>query len=638
MMRRLTLLSLLSCTHVAMADDVTAIPQVTVAASNTDTATSSTSATTTISQQQIAQTPDSSLTELLQKESAVRIANNSGDTSQQIISIRGFGDNAQANSLIVVDGFPLMNASLLAPNFNALLLSDLQHISIDQGSQGTLWGNQAVGGVLNIDTMHPDKPTAIVDTSFGSYNKQFYNGLWADKLSNGFFYKVSGFSNHTDNYRAHNQQGNSGLTAQEGFDYATGFLRFDQKIYEDTIQYPGSLTQSQYDSDPQQANDDADYVHTKTQIYQILSSQSLPNDWLLETRVSATNIQSYGWFYSPFNNNQSLYWFNPKLSGNIGHNHWTFGYAGSTSYYTSYNDSVASKAYALENDVYAQTIIPIIPKWDVTLGARYAQQNNEPQIVIGEPEHYVNRVLVSEQGLAFHINPVWTWFIRRDGNFRFPKTNEQVWLKQGETELKPQTGVSYETGFKWQTSRQHGQINVYELWLHNEIAYDPTTTPTQPFGATSNYDTTLRKGMSVNDIVKVSETIDVDGQVNYVDARFMHGPQSGNVVPAVPTWTGVTGIDYRFAQDWQTSFHESYTSSAYASDDVDNVGPKVSGYWLSQCALQYFHKAYSVSLQVNNLFNQRYAIYTDYNSYSQSNSYYPGAGRNVSLNVKANLL
>lgn len=637
MTRRLTLLALLGCSSLAMADDTT-IPAVTVSAPSTDTATSSTSATTTISQAQIANSPDTSLTELLQKESAVRIANNSGDTSQQIISIRGFGDNAEANSLILVDGFPLMNASLLAPNYNALLLSDMQHISIDQGSHGALWGDQAVGGVLSIDTLQPDKPTAIVEASTGSYDKQFFNGLWMDHLSNGFFYKVSGFSDHTDNYRAHNQQGNSGFAAQEGFDYATGFLRFDQKIYEDSYRYPGSLTQQQYDSDPQQATDTQDYVHSKTQIYQVLSSQSFNDDWLLETRVSATNIQRYGWFYSPFNNNESLYWFNPKLTGRIGQSHWTFGYVGSTSYYTSYNDSVASKAYALENDVYTQTIMPILPQWDLTLGARYAQQNNEPQIVIGEPEHYVNRVFVSEQGLAFHINPVWTWFIRRDGNFRFPKANEEVWLASDQTELKPQTGVSYESGFKWQTPRQHGQVNVYELWLHNEIAYDPTQTPTQPFGATSNFDTTLRKGISISDVIKLAEPIDVDGQVNYVDARFMHGPDSGNVVPAVPTWSGVAGVDYRFQPDWQTSFHETYSGSAFASDDVGNVAPKTAAYWLSQWALQYHHKAYTVSLQVNNLFNQHYAIYTDYSSFTQSNSYYPGAGRNFSLNVKADLV
>ena len=88
------------------------------------------------------------------------------DSSQTALSIRGFGDNAAANSLILVDGFPLANVSLLTPNFNSIALSDIERIDIIQGSQGSLWGNQAVGGVLNIVTRHPEKWLANAQIEF----------------------------------------------------------------------------------------------------------------------------------------------------------------------------------------------------------------------------------------------------------------------------------------------------------------------------------------------------------------------------------------------------------------------------------------------------------------------------------------
>lgn len=91
------------------------------------------------------------LTQLLkQEQSIVRLINNSGDYSQVAFSIRGFGDNAVANSLILVDGFPLTNPSLLVPNFNSISLVDIERMEITQGSEGVLWGDQAVGGVMNI--------------------------------------------------------------------------------------------------------------------------------------------------------------------------------------------------------------------------------------------------------------------------------------------------------------------------------------------------------------------------------------------------------------------------------------------------------------------------------------------------------
>src|SRR5258708_7771591 len=71
---------------------------------------------------QIAISPDEALSGLLHQQSIVRVANNSADSNQLVLSIRGFGDNAGANSLILVDGFPLTNPTLLAPNFNALSL------------------------------------------------------------------------------------------------------------------------------------------------------------------------------------------------------------------------------------------------------------------------------------------------------------------------------------------------------------------------------------------------------------------------------------------------------------------------------------------------------------------------------------
>lgn len=592
--------------------------------------------TITIDRKKIHANANTSLGEVLKSQSVVRVANNSGNSYQSILSIRGFGDNAEANSLILVDGFPLINSSLLAPNFNAILLSDIQKIDLFQGSQGSLWGSQAVGGVVDVQTLQPQKPVADLNLSYGSYNSTHLSALFGDKLDNGLFYKISGFDSHSDNYRQHNQQSDGGASLTEGYNYATGALILTQKIDEASVQFPGSLTQAQYDADPQQATDTQDYVHYKTQSYQLTHKQILDPNWCLETRLATSSTHSYGWFRAPYDGNESLNWFSPELIGNFSGKKFTFGYVAQSSHYREMltPPSTSSAANSSQNDVYAQSFIPLWQKWDITLGARAAWQSNNPQIVLGEPIHYLNRVFVTEQGVNYHINEAWSWFARRDGNFRFPKTNEEVWLANDATELQPQTGVSYETGFGWQTLRQKAHLSFYELLLHNEIAYDPTQTENQPFGATSNFDATTRKGISFTHEIAWNDKLGSDTQFQYVDARFVSGPYSGNVVPAVPTYNAGAGIHYQWTPQWRTTYYESYSGSAYASNDVANVAPKAAAYWLGQCALQYQLKNTQVSLQVNNIFDQRYAVYTVSSQSTSTDSYYPGAGRNVVLSLK----
>lgn len=628
----------LTVSAMSLADSVTVIPTVAVTAAPTDNSVPSLdpAETTTLTQQQIQNNAATSLSTLLQTGLNARITYNSGNNAQPLVSFRGFGDNAQSNSLIVVDGFPLLNASLLAPNFNAIALTDIQKITLFQGSQGALWGDQAVGGVMAIQTIHPTKPQGEVSMAYGSYNTPFLSGFYSDRLAHGIFYKVSAFGTNTDNYRDHNQQADNGIDLEEGLDYATGSLVFKQKVNTSTLHFPGSLTAEQYQTDLTQATDTQDYIRYQTQIYQVLNQQLLNEHWRLETRFSTTQVDGSGWFYAPFNESENTNWFNPQLIGAFHGYQWTLGYVGATSHYQDSTDSDAtsSAADSTEQDIYAESVIPLTPQWVLTLGARSAWQQNTPQITLGQSSPYSNRAFVTEQGIQFHLNRDWTWFLRRDGNFRFPKADEQVWVSSDSPELKAQTGTSYETGVSFKNRRQQWQLSVYELWLANELAYDPTQTANQPFGSSSNFDTTLRKGISLTQSTDVSESLIVDTHLNYLNANFIAGAYAGNDIPAVPHYNASLGAQYQFAPHWHTRYQESYTGSSYASDDVSNNSPKTAAYWLAQWSLGYARKSWQVNFQINNLFNQRYAIYTVYDQTTQANSYYPGTGRNLNLNAK----
>jgi vitamin B12 transporter len=78
------------------------------------------------------------------------------------------------NTLILVDGFPVNDASSTDGSYdlNAFPLDQIDHIEILKGSGSTLYGSDAVSGVINIITKHPAGQglKSNVQLSGGTYN------------------------------------------------------------------------------------------------------------------------------------------------------------------------------------------------------------------------------------------------------------------------------------------------------------------------------------------------------------------------------------------------------------------------------------------------------------------------------------
>ena len=129
--------------------------------------------------------------ELLRNQGGIQISDLYGDGSRATISMRGFGGNAQANTLVLVDGRRLNNADLGNPALNSVSLKDVERIEIMRGSAGVLYGDQAVGGVINIITRRPDKLHAGLAAEAGSYGRKSVNVELSNRHDNGLGYRFS---------------------------------------------------------------------------------------------------------------------------------------------------------------------------------------------------------------------------------------------------------------------------------------------------------------------------------------------------------------------------------------------------------------------------------------------------------------
>src|SRR5581483_527248 len=99
-----------------------------------------------------------------------------GDGSSAVIDMRGFGVGANATTLVLVDGRRLNNPDIAPPDLASISLESVERIEIIQGSAGTLYGDQAVGGVVNIVTRQAAKLAGDVRLEGGSYSGQRASG------------------------------------------------------------------------------------------------------------------------------------------------------------------------------------------------------------------------------------------------------------------------------------------------------------------------------------------------------------------------------------------------------------------------------------------------------------------------------
>ncbi|RZA03446.1 MAG: TonB-dependent receptor [Sphingobacteriaceae bacterium] len=81
-------------------------------------------------------------------------------------------------------------------------LLDVDRIEVLRGPQGTLYGRNATGGVINIITKQPTNQTSgYVNVDFGNYNLQRYTlGFRAPLIKDKLFLGVSGIYSSTDGY------------------------------------------------------------------------------------------------------------------------------------------------------------------------------------------------------------------------------------------------------------------------------------------------------------------------------------------------------------------------------------------------------------------------------------------------------
>jgi iron complex outermembrane recepter protein len=138
---------------------------------------------------------------------------NSGD-GRNVTSIRGITTTSYDPAVATyIDGVNQFSLDTYIPE-----LSDIERIEVLRGPQGTLFGRNAMGGVINIITKQPTNAMhGFAEVDLGNYDQQRYSaGFRAPLINDVLFVGVSGAYNKRNGYYT-NDFNNTSYDRQHGF-------------------------------------------------------------------------------------------------------------------------------------------------------------------------------------------------------------------------------------------------------------------------------------------------------------------------------------------------------------------------------------------------------------------------------------
>jgi iron complex outermembrane receptor protein len=584
-----------------------------------------------ITQRDISRSGTDSLPRLLQEMGGIQLQDPSGNGTQSMLSLRGFGSNATSNTLILINGIPLTNPDISAPNLNFIPVQDIKYIEIVAGSESVLYGDQAVGGVVNIVT-HPKLNKKVsLSCSSGSYNQRACTAALSGEYKK-LQYGLHAETSHTDNYRVHNDYNQNLLSGNLGYRYGSGNINFDTNIANERMLFPGALTATQVAQNRRQSTNETDFFRDWSGYYHLKHVQRFSSDWRLETDVARREMHGDGVLMSPFTQSRLSYFVKPQLKGVMRNISVTTGldlqsdnYNLSTLFGRTVDDQQQYGIFGLVN-------VPLTQRLIFSAGLRGAEQHNQLQSFTNL--NNTNRAAASTLGLTMKVTPDVKIYLRRAESFRFPKADENSDVAVGVDGLKTQRGVSYEAGINFQYKKSKTQFSIYQLNLRDEITFDPLQTPQNPFGVNTNFDRTVRRGLTLSEKWLVTRKITLGGQYNYVNARFQNGVYAGNRIPLVAENIVLANVNYAMTKDWSVYTEALYTGNEYSDNDNANVTGKIGGYTIYNLGVHYSYEHFTASLRLNNIFDKYYYVYSVYQPSQKTEYFYPAAGRNVMLKLK----
>src|SRR5207342_3235652 len=117
----------------------------------------------------------------------------------QGVSLRGIGPSGQSRTLVLLDGIPFNDPFGGWVYWTRVPLASVDRVEITEDASSSLYGNMAMGGVINIITSHPARKTIELAPTYGTHTSPkfdfFASNQWnkVSAIVEGSFLQTDGF-------------------------------------------------------------------------------------------------------------------------------------------------------------------------------------------------------------------------------------------------------------------------------------------------------------------------------------------------------------------------------------------------------------------------------------------------------------
>jgi iron complex outermembrane recepter protein len=627
----------------------------------------------------------SNVSEVLQKIGGLTVKQNLDGSSNGVIDIRGFGDAADNNVLVLLDGIRLSENEQASARTSLVPLEAIDHIEITRGGNSVLYGDGATGGTINIVTKSNLDDLTVVTAGVGSYSglqSSVFHSRKSGEVNLTFFGRQNNNSGYRDNSgTAERSAGFSAINHLSGSDS----IGMRATLSNERVKLPGALPISYLNTSPRSTEVPGytSTAHVYTSSLTLFSTFRLNSDLQFKADFNHST-KSNDWNYN-YNASSVYSGYDPAV--NPGQSPYATGNTYSNSHTNSFSPRLklenflvkggdlitgydwrefekSQSAYKTDSDstlyngapntydgsnssqsfnskaIYIRSSLPISETDSVVIGGRrqnYHQESNSNYYINGDisncggfcgPSSYPFVASGSANAYEFQYNSNFgqnsKFYIRDSQNFRFANLDDNSLASNNN--LKPQTSHDYELGYIFHDYKFKSSIDFYLSHLTNEIGFD---------GAYNvNFDPTKRQGIETMNRYAVNAKLSLTGALNLSESKFTAGQFEGKTVPGTSSVTGAIGAQYQMSPKERLSWQTRISSSAYASGDMINSQGQRSGYGVNDISYMYSENKWQLIGSVNNIFNKNYtdtAIYkSSYYPLYQLTAY-PNPGRNFSL-------
>jgi iron complex outermembrane receptor protein len=637
---------------------------------------------TVIGPEDIRRSPAKTVPDLLAEQAGVQIhdffGNNAATTT---IDLRGFGITGTQNTLILVDGRRVSDIDQSGVQWSAIPLTLVERIEIVRGGGSVLYGDGAVGGVINIITRSPldGREQGSLRARAGAYNT-LETGFTARYRSGDFGLGFFASNLDSDGYRRNNQNRQSNAAADLRWLTEGGELALRMAADNQGIRLPGarqvqpSAGTNQLVSDRRGAQTPLDWAQR--------NGNRLSFDWL-QRAGGAEFVFGAGWrgkeqiSYFDFGGfpdyriadlevwslTPRVRW-SPDLPGGkhtlvagLDWHQWDYRLRRSNSTLNIGTPFNVIDAQQSTLGAYVQDTLRVSPRLTLTAGLRHERFKANASDTFnaaapggafgsGAPPAAQNESARAwEAGARYALTPLLALTGKTARSYRFANIDEvyetsAAFLNQFQF-LRPQTAQHHELGMEWRQAALWLRAALFEINVRDEIRLDAYTTGI----GNTNLPPSRRRGLELEGRWRPVTAWSLTGAYTYTDARFREGvlPGSaftatdvniaGKTVPLVPRHKLNAAIAWTPAQGTQVSFTAVHVGAQHMDNDEGNtLGAKIPAYTVADLKLSQRHRDWTFSAVINNLFDRQYYNYAVRSQFvADRYNAYPLPGRNAGV-------